>query len=70
MTMVVGGILKHTYTVTLYCPCADLENSTRGDPDNILVFFSHQHISQRTVRTSFEKQLDPKVQLLLEGGPY
>ena len=33
--------------------------------DNIL---SHQRISQRVGRTSIEKQLDPKVKLLLEGS--
>ena len=32
-------------------------------------FFIHQRISQRAVRTSLEKKLDPEVQLLLEGGP-
>ena len=40
--------------------CADQENSVRG----------HQRISQRVIRTPFEKQLDQRVQLLLEGGPY
>ena len=32
--------------------------------------FFHQRISQMAVRTSVEKQLDHRVQLLLEGGPY
>ena len=31
---------------------------------------SHQHISQRTEPTSIKKQLDPRVQFLLGGGPY
>ena len=32
-------------------------------------FFTHQRISQRTIWTSFQKQLDPRgsIQLLLEG---
>ena len=35
-----------------------------------LVSLSHQRVSQRALRTSLKKQLDPMVQLLLEGGPY
>ena len=41
-----------------------------GDLDN--ASFSHQRISQRAVRTSVEKQLDPRgqVQLFLGGCLY
>ena len=39
-----------------------------GGPENYL---SHQRISQRVVRTSLEKQLDPRGPIAsLEGGPY
>ena len=51
--------------------CVVILHAGRGvwiDAENI--FFIHQRISQRAVRTALEKQLDPEVQLLLEGGPY
>ena len=41
--------------------------SCGGGPDNVFPLFK-QRISQRFVRTSFEKQLDPRVQLLFEVG--
>ena len=50
----------------------DPENSVRGGG---LFFlgggeggFSHQQISQRAIRTSFEKQLDPKGPIASRGG--
>ena len=39
-------------------------------PGNVFFILSHQCILQRAVRTSLEKQLDPRVQLLFEWGPY
>ena len=43
--------------------CAEPQNSARG-PD----FLSPQRISKRAVRTSFEKQLDPRGQIASRGG--
>ena len=50
------------------------EVGLRRDPENTVRgwsrFFSHQRISQRVVRTSLEKQLDPRGPNASRGGPY
>ena len=52
---------------------ADPENSVRGSggKDKIVFlffFYSHQSISQRAVRASLEKQLDPRGPIASSGG--
>ena len=46
-------------------PCADQKKSVKEGPEN---FLSHQPISQTAVKTSLEKQLDPRVPIASREG--
>ena len=70
----IGGFphaeIKHNIDQALKDVCFSLagpENCARGGGRVLIIFFS---FSQTAVQTSLEKQLDPRVQLLLKGGSY
>ena len=54
--------------------CTDPDKSINEGPNNVVVCFlcvlSHHCISQRVVRSSLEKQLDPRGPIASRRGPY
>ena len=59
------NFLMSLFTPPIFPYCSDMDGSRKfhqGGPEKVFFLFSHQRISQRTVRTSLEKQcIGPKV---------